>query len=279
MGDGEPGAATRIRREPPRFRRARVTAVADLSPCLRRVTFTGADDGPDGDELHGLVPEEPAASVRVLLPPAVGGPLVIPAWNGNEFLLPDGSRPIIRTLTPRSSTAGALDVAVVLHEGGAASAWAAAARPGADVAISGPGRGYEVPAASAFVLGGDETALPAIGQLLEAIPAGPTAAKEIDVHIEVARPEARLPLPAHPAATITWHDLPPGAAPGAALVAAFAAATIPADARVWVAGEAAAVQQIRRDVLEVRRIPRSQTSIRGYWKHGRAESSDRLRDG
>jgi len=255
-----------------------VTAVADLSPYLRRVTFTGAD-GTEPDGLDGLVPDEPAASVRVLLPSEPAGPLVLPTWNGNEFLLPDGSRPIIRTLTPLRSTAGALDVAVVLHEGGAASAWAAAARPGDEVAISGPGRGYQVPAAPAFLLGGDETAIPAIGQLLEAIPVdGPTAPNAIAVHVEVARPEARLALPAHPAATVTWHDLPSGAPPGAALVAALSDATVPSDARVWVAGEAAAVQQIRRDLFEVRRIPRPQTSVRGYWKQGRAESSDLLRD-
>ena len=41
----------------------------------------------------------------------------MPAWNGNEFLLPDGSRPAIRTLTPlRIDTDGLeLDVEVVLH--------------------------------------------------------------------------------------------------------------------------------------------------------------------
>jgi NADPH-dependent ferric siderophore reductase len=38
---------------------------------------------------------------------------------------------------------------------------------------------------------------------------------------------------------------------------------------VWVAGEAAAVQAIRRDLLGERSIPRSRAVIRGYWKHGR----------
>jgi NADPH-dependent ferric siderophore reductase len=252
-----------------------VTAVADLSPHLRRVTFTGNER----DDLHGLVPEEPAASIRVLLPSEPDGPLVIPTWNGNEFLLPDGARPVIRTLTPLRSDAGALDVAIVLHDGGAASAWAAAARPGLEVAISGPGRGYQVRAAPAFLLGGDETALPAIGQLLATIPAdGSRSPRAIAVHVEVARPEARLALPVHPAATVTWHDLPPGAVPGAALVAAVSDAAIASDARVWAAGEAAAVQQIRRHLFEVRRIPRPQTSVRGSWKQGRAESSDLLRD-
>jgi NADPH-dependent ferric siderophore reductase len=38
---------------------------------------------------------------------------------------------------------------------------------------------------------------------------------------------------------------------------------------VWVAGEAAAVQRIRRHLFEDRGLPRSQASVRGYWKHGR----------
>jgi len=39
---------------------------------------------------------------------------------------------------------------------------------------------------------------------------------------------------------------------------------------VWVAGEAAAVQRIRRALFEERGVPRSRATVRGYWKHGRA---------
>ena len=52
---------------------------------MRRVTLAGA-------ELQGLVVEQPAASVRVLLP-ARGAALVIPAWTGNQFLLPMAAGP------------------------------------------------------------------------------------------------------------------------------------------------------------------------------------------
>ena len=92
--------------------------------------------------------------------------------------------------------------------------------------------------------------------------------------MEVAHPDARLALPDHPLVEATWHDLEPGAMPGDALVAAVQGTEIADGARVWAAGEAAAVQRIRRHLFEQRGIPRSQTSVRGYWKHGRAGDGD-----
>ena len=45
-------------------------------------------------------------------------------------------------------------------------------------------------------------------------------------------------------------------------------------ARVWVAGEAATMQRIRRDLFEHRGLSRAQATVRGYWKHGRAGGAD-----
>ena len=196
--------------------------------------------------------------------------LVMPAWNGNEFLLPDGSRPVIRTLTPlrverdehASSTSRSSSTPV-----GSASAWAATAEAGAGAAISGPGRGYTVATdAPAFLLAGDETAIPAICQLLEVLPDG----VPVQVHIEVASADTRVSLPAHPRATVAWSELPVGAPAGDALVAAVQGAELVPGTRVWVAGEAASMQRIRRLLFEERELPRNQTTVRGYWKHGRA---------
>lgn len=257
---------TRLRREPPPFRRVAVRRVVPVTPRMLRVTLAGP-------ELAGFTVEQPAASVRLLLPPPGERRLVMPAWNGNEFLLPDGRRPTIRTFTPgRVDPDGPeLDLDVVVHDGGTASRWAADAREGDETAVSGPGRGYAVDAdAPAHLLGGDETAIPAIAQLLAAVP--PDA--PVQVHVEVAHPDARLALPAHPRATVAWWDLPAGAPPGDALVAAVQAADIADGTRVWVAGEAAAVQRIRRHLFEERGIPRPLTSVRGYWKHGRSGDAD-----
>ena len=133
---------------------------------MARVTFSGPD-------LEGLRVTQPASSIRVLLPGPDVPELVLPSWNGNEFLLPDGTRPSIRTFTPRRLDVDALelDVDIVIHDGGLAARWVGSAEPGDPVAISGPGRGYDIDrAATAFVLAGDETAIPAICQLLEALP-------------------------------------------------------------------------------------------------------------
>jgi NADPH-dependent ferric siderophore reductase len=211
--------------------------------------------------------------VRLLIPSPGTTDLVMPAWNGNEFRLPDGSRPAIRTLTPLrlDPTAHRLEVEIVVHEGGALSVWAQAARPGAGAALSGPGRGYPIdPDAAGFVLGGDESAIPAITQLLEVLPAD----KPVRVLIEVADAGARLDLPKHPGATVDWYDLPAGAPPGDTLVAAVTTADLAPGTKIWAAGEAAAMQRIRRHLLEERNLPRSDTWIRGYWKHGRTGGSD-----
>ena len=252
----------RVRREPPPFRRAAVRRVEPLSSRLLRVTLAGP-------ELAGWSSDEPAASVRLLLPTPGSNELVLPRWQGNEFLLPDGRRATIRTLTPRrfDHAARELDVDIVLHGRGVAAGWAAAAVPGDEAAISGPGRGYTIDHdAPGFVLAGDETAIPAISQLLENLP----GEVPVQVYVEVAVPAARVSMPAHPHAAVHWLDRLPGAAPGDALVAAVINAPSVAGARLWAAGEAAAMQRIRRHVFDDRGWPRAAAVVRGYWKHGRA---------
>jgi NADPH-dependent ferric siderophore reductase len=238
-----------------------VRRVETVGARLVRVTLAGP-------ELAGFAVDLPGASVRLLLPSAGATGLVLPTWRGNEFLLPDGQRPVIRSLTPLRVAADSLelDVAILMHGNGPASQWATTAAPGNVVAVSGPGRGYSIAEeAPAFLLVGDESALPAIGQLLAALPPAAPA----QVHIEVADPDGRVPLPRRGPTTLHWHDLAPGTAPGATLVAAVREADIIPGAQIWAAGEAAAMQRIRRHLFEDRGLPRAQATVRGYWKVGR----------
>jgi NADPH-dependent ferric siderophore reductase len=247
-----------IRREPPRFRVVAVRRVEQLSPRMTRVVLAGP-------ELEGLAVDEPAASVRVLLPSPETGELVIPTWNGNEFLMAVGARPPLRTLTPRrfDSDTQELTVDVVMHGDGLATQWAAVAAPRSPAAISGPGRGYAIDAdAPGFLLAGDESAIPAMSQLLEHLP----VETPVTVLIEVADPGARLPVPHHASATVEWLDLAAGAAPGDAMVDAVRAAALVPDSRIWIAGEAACMQRIRRYLFAERGLPRSLAVVRGYWK-------------
>jgi NADPH-dependent ferric siderophore reductase len=260
-------STARTRREPHPFRRARVTRVEARSPRLTRITLAG-------EELDGFDPGLPAASLRLLLPEPGSGDVELPAWNGNEFLRADGARPLIRTLTPLAFDAdtSALEVEVVLHGHGALSAWAETVTEGDPVAVSGTGRGYDVePEARSYLLAGDESALPALTTLLPALP--PTA--EALVVVEIAAPEAQVSVPHHPRAELRWCESRPGARPGAALVEAVQASDLDLECRVWAAGEAASMLQIRRVLFEVRGLPRGQAVVRGYWKHGRsAEPAD-----
>ncbi|MGQ0432394.1 MAG: siderophore-interacting protein [Microthrixaceae bacterium] len=259
-------STTRLRREPPRFRTVVVLRTQPISPRLLRVTL-------GGEELGGFSADEPAASVRLLLPRPETDAVVIPTWTGNEFLHEDGTRPTIRTYTPRRVDAGALelDLDVVLHDGGAVPAWLATDPIGTSVGVSGPGRGYAIDEeATGFVLAGDESAIPAISQLLERLPVTAT----VSVHIEVTRPDARHDLPEHPGTTVVWHELAPGSDPGSTLFDAVRDIPVDPTTRLWVAGEAAAVQRIRRHLFEGRGVPRRQAVVRGYWKVGRGGDID-----
>jgi NADPH-dependent ferric siderophore reductase len=234
-----------------------VAGVEPRSPHLVLVTLAGP-------ELEGFDIGLPASSVRLLLPDEGHG-LVIPTWNGNEFLFDDGRRPPIRTLTPRrfDPDRSALDVEIVLHGDAPLSRWAEGASVGDRVAVSGTGRGYEVdPEAGSFLLAGDASALPAISVLLESIAAEAT----VQVLVEVRHADARVELPDHPGATVSWFELEPGAPPGDALVTAVTDAAVETDTRVWAAGEAAAMHRIRRHLADDRHVPRSHAVVRGYWK-------------
>ena len=236
-------------------------------PRLVRVTLSGS-------ELAGFTVEQPAASVRVLLPSSGAGELVVPSWNGNEFLLPDGRRPTIRTFTPWHADPEALelDVGVVVHGGGVASDWAVSAEPGRPAAISRSWpRVHRRPRHAAYLVAGDETAIPAItpGRSMRS-----PARRRSRCGSKSRTPTAAFALATHPGATVEWCDLPSGAPPGDELGAAVRDVDLPDGARVWAAGEAAAVQRIRRHLFDDRGLAQAQTSVRGYWKYGRAGDGD-----
>jgi len=103
---------------------------------------------------------EPAASVRLRLPSAGESDLVMPVWNGNEFLRADGRRPRSGRLhrgvsMPRTSNWISRSWFTVL-------AWRRSGRGGGTRRrrAVGPGRGTRSIETRAFLLGGDETAIP-----------------------------------------------------------------------------------------------------------------------
>ena len=250
----------RSRRESPPLIPVTVTSRAEITPRLLRLRFEGSGI----EQMHA----EAAASVRLLVPSPGSDELVLPEWNGNEFLLPGDVRPALRTFTPLAADGSdQLDLEIVRHPGGAVSGWAERVAVGAPAAMSGPGRGFEWPDdTTTFQLFSDETAVPAIAQLLTLL----APAITVQVHAEVEAEHAIRPLPDHPRASIDWMVRTPSEAPGALLIAAARALPeVSATTHVWSAGEAASMQAIRKHLFNERELSRSQATIRGYWKPDR----------
>lgn len=163
-------------RLPPNFRELQVLNSWSLTPRMQRIRFAGQDlERFAGEDLHVRLLIPPPDS----LPPDNQPPDNQPQWPriGPDGLLawPEGTaRPHARAYTLRriDPQAGWLDVDFVLHEGAGempGSDFAKRAQPGDRLGMTGPGGGGAKPAAW-YLLAGDETALPAIARMLEALP-------------------------------------------------------------------------------------------------------------
>jgi NADPH-dependent ferric siderophore reductase len=254
------------RRRPPKP--AEVVSVAKITPRLISVLVTG-------DELGGFADAAPTAHLKLFLPANGQDAPNLPQYtpDGVVYTDEDAPRPIVRTYTPRryDPARKTLEIQFLLHGEGPASEWAERAQPGDQVAVAGPGGRFSLePAADHWWLAADESALPALGTLLDALPA--TSAAE--VHVEVDGPDDEIELPSPAKTEITWHRRPPGAAAGQQLAAAARAAAVPDGARVWVACESAAMRDIRRYFTRERGIPVARLVTRGYWRAGEQNYPD-----
>ncbi|GIU84980.1 MAG: siderophore-interacting protein [Acidimicrobiales bacterium] len=224
-----------------------------------------------------LVTDEPAASLRLLFPPEPHETPVLPRWNGNLWLLEDGTRPPIRTLTVLDADAESesFAVEVVLHGESPLCRWVSSVEPGCVAAVSGPARGTPVDtSAERYVLAGDESALPAMGTVLRKLCTIRPEAR-VDVVVSVRHSGCRVDLPHLPGAREHWLAEERSPLDGALVDAVREIVGEGEAARenvwVWAAGEASVMQRIRRLLFEELGMPRSSAAVRGYWKAGRAE--------
>ncbi|MGE6737689.1 SIP domain-containing protein, partial [Streptomyces sp. NPDC059900] len=114
-----------------------------------------------------------------------------------------------------------------------------------------------------WLVAGDDTALPAIGRLLDELPADARA----QVFIEIAEDAHRQELRELPGVVVTWL-VRPGATPGDSLLTEAVRSTRwwPGQAFVWLAGEHTAVRDIRRHLVEDRGVPKEDIDFTGYWR-------------
>lgn len=250
------------------LRPASVRHVNAVTEHLVAVTFTGP--GLEGFELA-----DPAQHIQVFLPDQDGRGLELVDGEGGRVFAPANPRPTVRTYTPRRFDPGLgdLEVLFLVHGAGPGSGWAATAQRGDAVVIGGPAGGYPVdPSVTRYVIAGDESALPAIATLLEALP----DSTEAEVHVEVPAGERKLALSSPAPIAIRWWHRPGDARAGDALVEVLTddevvgrhLAEAP-DTRFWMAGEAAASRRIRRYLIDAHHLDRSRAYTRAYWKYGK----------
>jgi NADPH-dependent ferric siderophore reductase len=256
-------------RRRPRPYPAVVTSVSPVSPYLVSIGF-------GGDELGEFRWAGPAKHLKLFLPEAGQRHVELPPADSEGRMLTGPAWPHLttRTFTPRrfDTVSGRLELEVVLHGHGPASQWAGLARAGDRLAVSQPRRTYEVmPDTRWALLAGDETAIPAIATLLEAIDPG----LRVDVIIELGPSREPVALPAHPGVHPVWIRRRPETAASEALVTAVSEWPLPSGpGQAWVACEAARVRATRRHLLGVVGLPADRILTRGYWREGEANHPD-----
>ncbi len=251
---------------------AEVAGVRRLTPHMSRVTFSGAtleDQAPD-QYLKVFFPR-PRQSEPVLPAPLDGGEVY--SWYKTYLAMPDDVRPPMRTYTVRAlrPSVREVDIDFVLHgDEGPASAWASQASEGDKVALLGPHGLYDVPEGTTWqLLVGDETAIPAIGAIVEALPAGTRAV----VYVEIGDREDRQVFDTH--GTVELHWIVRGSAPvGEAVLDAVRKADLPGGTPyAWISGEANMVKLARRHLVRERGVDKRAICFTGYWRQGLSEEA------
>ena len=251
---------------PPNFRVMRVERVVDVTPHMRRLTLSGEDIGWfDQEAMH----------VRMMIPPRG----IEPEWptvdRSGLVRFPEGDRKLaVRKYTIRSIDVakGLVDMDFVIHEAGPGSEFAMKAGIGDLVGMAGPGGGG-CDAARNYLIAGDETALPAIARICEAMADDATGT----VYVEIADPgeEQRFRLPA--GVRLVWlHRNGEEAGISRLLVDAVKSHPWPDELDgfyAWVACEFAAFRELRTYLRAERKLPRDQHLAVAYWRRGESEDS------
>jgi len=257
QGDGAAGQPL------PYFREMRVVRTVRLTPHMQRLTLAGENlqrFATGGLHIRLLLPRKGLAPVW-----PVTGADGRPSWPQAE------QRPDVRIYTLRHVDVekGEVDIDFVLHEGEGmpGARFGADAGAGDIVGMTGPGGG-SVAQADWYLLAGDETALPAIGRILEELPEGVQAV----VRIEVADGAEEQPLVSRAGLDIQWLHRN-GVAPGKSTRLEDAVRNVrwPDDGRsvfAWAGCEHKSFRAIRAHLRQDRKLTRDQHLVVAYWRHG-----------
>ncbi|HEY6479335.1 MAG TPA: siderophore-interacting protein [Streptosporangiaceae bacterium] len=207
-----------------------------------------------------------------LTAPELDGFSYAPGQDVMLLVAADGNRPVRRRYTIRRLDLArrVLSLDVVLHGDGPGERWVRAARPGDRIeGIAPRGKITTSPAADWHLFIGDESALPAIFAMAEALPGDSVAT----VVIEVPDPADEQELLAPARTRLTWlHRLAgPAGEPAGLVEEAAEVELLPGSGQAYLLGEAKVVLALR-EVLASRGLRADQMSPKAYWGRGRANA-------
>ncbi|WP_240687026.1 siderophore-interacting protein [Amycolatopsis suaedae] len=251
-----------------------VAAVRRLTPHMTRISFLS-------DDLRSFSPAGPDQYVKVFFPlpgqsrpttPPPADPDGVLSWYRTYLAMPDDVRPPMRTYTIRGQRPedGQIDIDFVLHgDTGPASRWALQAQPGDEVAFLYPPHALYVPSSPDWqLLVGDETAVPAIGAIIEELP--PEVPVRALIEVDDADDEQLWDTRCKDL-RVTWVHRA-GRPHGEAVLEALRELEFPeGEPYAWLSGEAGMVKLARRHLVRERSVDKRAITFTGYWRVGQSE--------
>jgi NADPH-dependent ferric siderophore reductase len=234
-----------------------VTGSESLSPSFRRVVLTAPG-------IEGLR-HEPGQDLMLRVP--LGGDRVV------------NRRYTIRSFDPVQR---AVTIDVSLHGAGPGTDWISAARAGDRIDAIGPrGKITLRPQAGWHLFVADETGLPGVLAMLEALP--PTSIATAVLEVDSAADEQVLAATPGASFDLRWIHRAGQSVPGdpEPMLAAVAAVELPAGVgHAYVAAEAGVVRSVTKALTE-RGLSQEQISGKAYWRRGlpNAEHGEPTKEG
>ncbi|WP_414472182.1 siderophore-interacting protein [Microvirga sp. M2] len=252
MDDNRPDARAQAHQRPPlRSWTLRVLDSFNVDPDMRRVVLT-ADD-------IAAFAYKPGQAIVMMVPLPDGG---------------TGRRDY--TIRNLDRAAGTISVDFLLHGDTPAPTWARQAKTGDTIEVKGPRGGTVLrPDADWHLLTGDETCIPAIAHILEAMPQGARAF----AFIETNDKRGEIALQTKADAAVRWiHRNGAPAGPSELMNGVIRDFLLPSGkGHAYIIGETSNVRR-QRHTLIARGLSRDQISAEGYWRPGRVGGHDHMND-
>ena len=274
------------RRHEVRLRQLTLSRMVDLTPTMRRLTFSG-------EAMEGFVSLGFDDHVKMFFPAPgeseprlpIVGPDGLVDWESTAAQIANKSLQFPNlvgfrmddTVRSYDLSRGELDIDFVLHDHGPASDWARRVCIGDPGWIAGPRGSFILPSDfDAYLLMADESGFPAIARRLEELPAG----AHVTVLLECAGPEGKIGLRTDADARIIWvHRGSAKAGESDGLIERLRDLDLPAgDVSAWIACESAMAKRLRSHLVTERGLNPKWVRASGYWRRGDSGVHDHFDD-